>query len=320
MLAITTGEPAGIGPDICLDIANSDLAQHCVLIGCPALLESRAKAMGRTFLWQAWQADQSMPLKPGHLWLEAIATADEVTSGQLNPRNSAYVMQLLDRAIKGCQNGEFKAMVTAPVQKSVINDAGFAFSGHTEYLAQQTHTDKVVMMLANEKLRVALVTTHLPLAKVSQAITPSILEKTLRIVHHDLIHHFGIEQPRISVCGLNPHAGEAGHMGMEEIEVIQPCIEKLRKDGLNLSDALPADTAFTPSALTGVDAVVSMYHDQGLPVIKSQSFGEVVNITLGLPIIRTSVDHGTALSIAGSGKALSTSLFSAIERALEMAA
>lgn len=318
MLAITTGEPSGIGPDVCLDLAGTPLALQCVLIGCEDTLIARAQQLGKSVKFQTWRGDSSATLASDALWLLNIATADTVEAGKLNKANSRYVLKTLDAAIQGCQAGEFDAMVTAPVQKSIINDADIPFSGHTEYLAESTDTNKVVMMLANDSLRVALVTTHLPLKDIAKAISYDNVEKTLRIVDQDLKRKFGLKNPRISVCGLNPHAGEGGHLGMEEQQIIQPCIEKLRQEGLNLSDALPADTAFTQKALVGVDAVVAMYHDQGLPVVKAQSFGEVVNITLGLPIIRTSVDHGTALDLAGSGKASSTSLFTAIQCALNM--
>jgi len=318
MLAITSGEPAGIGPDICLDIAGTHYAEKCVLIGCPELFAERAKLMSKTFDWQEWQAESKEQLRPGSVWVLPVSTEEAVEPGVLNVKNANYVVKTLDTAIQGCLDQRFTAMVTAPVQKSIISDAGLQFSGHTEYLAEACERDKVVMMLANGDLRVALVTTHLPLRDVSDACSYDNIEQTLRIVHHDLVNHFGIDNPRISVCGLNPHAGESGHMGREEIEVIQPCIKALRSEGLNLSDALPADTAFTRKALVGVDAVVAMYHDQGLPVVKAQGFGEVVNVTLGLPIVRTSVDHGTALDLAASGRGSSTSLFSAIDCALNI--
>lgn len=319
MLAITTGEPSGIGPDICLDIATSNDAAKCVLIGCKKTLEDRATQLGKTVAFVPWQPGKPSTLPNNSLWIIDTPVAEPVVTGQLNTANGRYVINTLDIAIDGCKRRDFSGIVTAPVQKSVINDAGIPFSGHTEYLAESTDCEKVVMMLANDDLRVALVTTHLPLNKISEAVTYDNVAQTLRIVHNDLSHTFGIDQPRISVCGLNPHAGEDGHLGMEEINTIQPCINNLRSnEGLNLSDALPADTAFTKKALVGVDAVVAMYHDQGLPVVKSQGFGEVVNITLGLPIVRTSVDHGTALDLAGTGNASSTSLFSAIRCAMRM--
>lgn len=318
MLAITTGEPAGIGPDICLDIVNTEYAKNCVLIGCESTLQQRAKTLGKDIQFAYWSPDTITPLTKNSLWLYPVETAVAVTAGQLTADNGHYVLSVLDTAIEGCQKGWFGGIVTAPVQKSIINDAGILFSGHTEYLAESLDDSDVVMMLANDNLRAALVTTHLPLRDIPDAITADKVTSTLRIVDKDLREKFGIAKPRISVCGLNPHAGEGGHLGTEEIEIIQPCIDKLKSEGLNLSDPLPADTAFTKKALDGVDAVVAMYHDQGLCVVKAQGFGEVVNISLGLPIVRTSVDHGTALDLAATGKASSTSLFSAIRCALSM--
>jgi len=243
----------------------------------------------------------------------------EVRTGQLDRANAAYVLRLLDVAIDGCLRGDFAAMVTAPVQKSIINEAGIAFSGHTEYLAERTGAPLPVMMLASGTLRVALATTHLPLSAVSGAITRPLLEQVLRILDHDLRTHFGLRAPRILVCGLNPHAGESGHLGREEIDVIAPVIEQLRLDGLQLIGPAPADTAFTPHMLAQADAVLAMYHDQGLPVIKHVGFSDAVNVTLGLPILRTSVDHGTALNLAGTGKADAGSLCAALNLAIELA-
>jgi 4-hydroxythreonine-4-phosphate dehydrogenase len=253
----------------------------------------------------------------GELCVLPISLAHSAQAGILNKANSGYVLALLDRATQGCVKGEFSAMVTAPVHKGIINEAGMPFTGHTEYIANITQGHPV-MMLATEGLRVALVTTHLPLSEVSEAITPDTLESVIRILHHDLITRFGISQPTILVCGLNPHAGENGYLGREEIDVIDPILEKLRAEGMNLQGALPADSLFTPKYLNDADAVLAMYHDQGLPVLKYKGFGNAVNITLGLPIIRTSVDHGTALDIAGSGRSDIGSLQYAVKTALTM--
>ena len=245
--------------------------------------------------------------------------AQPVTAGELDPRNARYVIEMLDRACDGCTNGEFAAMVTAPVQKSTIMEAGFAFTGHTEYLAARTRSALPVMMLKSPNLSVALVTTHLPLSEVPGAITPERLRATLRIVHTDLERHFSVMSPRIAVLGLNPHAGESGHLGREEIDVIQPVLRQLRDEGIDVRGPIPADTAFTRQFLQSVDVVVAMYHDQGLPVVKHDGFGHAVNVTLGLPIVRTSVDHGTALSLARTGKADSGSLRAALTLAIELA-
>jgi 4-hydroxythreonine-4-phosphate dehydrogenase len=247
-----------------------------------------------------------------------VPLAAPVAAGRLDPANSPYVLALLDRAAAGCMDASFAAMVTAPVHKGAINDAGIAFTGHTEYLARLTSTPRVVMMLAGGGLRVALATTHLALAEVASAITREGLEATLRILHRELQRHFGVAAPRILVAGLNPHAGEGGHLGREEVEVILPVLDRLRQQGMRLDGPLPADTLFTPQVLARGDCVLAMYHDQGLPVLKYASFGRGVNVTLGLPIVRTSVDHGTALELAGSGKADAGSLVAAIEMALEM--
>ena len=272
---------------------------------------------------------QLIPVEPGH-WPEQPAAAGSlyvwdtplsapVVAGQLDPTNAAYVLETLHRAGSGCINGDFAGMITAPVHKGVINESGIPFSGHTEFLADLTHTAQVVMMLATRGLRVALVTTHLPLRDIADAITPERLEWVTRILHADLQDKFGIAQPRILVCGLNPHAGEGGHLGHEEIDIIEPTLERLRGEGMDLRGPLPADTLFTPKYLEHCDAVLAMYHDQGLPVLKYKGFGAAVNITLGLPIIRTSVDHGTALDLAGSGKIDTGSLQVALETAYQMA-
>lgn len=319
--AVTPGEPAGIGPDLCLLLAAQAQPYPLIAIASQALLAARAS--------QLQLGVQLIPVEPGH-WPEQAAAAGSlyvwdtplsapVVAGQLNPANAAYVLQTLHRAGTGCANGDFAGMITAPVHKGVINQAGIPFSGHTEYLAELTHTEQVVMMLATQGLRVALVTTHLPLRDVADAITPERLERVSRILHADLVNKFGIAAPRILVCGLNPHAGESGHMGREEIDIIEPCLARLRGDGLNLIGPLPADTLFTPKHLEHCDAVLAMYHDQGLPVLKYKGFGAAVNITLGLPIIRTSVDHGTALDLAGSGQVDTGSLQVALQTAYQMA-
>lgn len=319
-LALTPGEPAGIGPDLCIQIAQQGHPHQLVAICDPDLLAERAAHLGLPLEILPYRAD--MPLSrtaPGSLWVEPVRLAEPACAGQLNPANAQYILETLSRATRGCQSGEFAALVTAPVHKGVINDAGVAFSGHTEFLEQLTQTDKVVMMLATEGLRVALATTHLPLQAVPGAITQPLLEQVLTVLQHDLQHSFGLDNPRILIAGLNPHAGEGGHMGREEIEVIEPVIARLRQQGYNLSDPLPADTLFTEKLLQTADAVLAMYHDQGLPVLKYKGFGRAVNITLGMPIIRTSVDHGTALDLAGTGRADYGSLLTAINYAAEMA-
>lgn len=318
-LAITPGEPAGIGPDIVLQTAMQAQRATLVAICDPQLLRDRAQLLGLDIrIREVADMPPQQPASAGELWVKPVALSAPCKAGELNPHNSAYVLRTLDLAIEGCQQGHFQAMVTAPVNKAVINEAGIAFSGHTEYLAQKTGTERVVMMLASHHLRVALVTTHLPLRAVSDAIQPAMLRQTLDILRHDLVHDFGIDNPRILVLGLNPHAGEGGHMGREEIDIIEPVLEACREQGYALSGPLPADTAFTPDYLQQADAVLAMYHDQGLPVLKHQGFGAAVNITLGLPIVRTSVDHGTALELAGSGKASNGSLLTAIDIALQM--
>lgn len=319
-LVLTSGEPAGIGPDLAILLAQQALDCEVVTIGCPQLLQQRAAQLGQTVQITPFDATQAASANPaGVIKLLPIDTAVPVTTGQPDPRNAAYVLSMLDSAIHGCQQGLFQAMVTAPVQKSVINEAGIGFSGHTEYLAEKTGTPQVVMMLATEELRVALATTHLPLKDVAAAITAPLLERVIRILQHDLQQFWGIASPRILVAGLNPHAGEGGHLGSEEIDTIIPVLEQLRAQGLQLLGPLPADTLFTPKYLQQADAVLAMYHDQGLPVLKYQGFGRAANITLGLPIIRTSVDHGTALDLAGTGQIDSGSLHTAIHIARQMA-
>lgn len=331
IVAVTSGEPAGIGPDICLRLAGYQGAARLVILGDRALLEARAIRLGLDVAFVDFcpkiPVDRSkQEIAPGRSVLEVLhlPLAVPAIPGQLDPANGAYVLSLLDRALAGCQSGEFAAMVTAPVHKGVINAAGVHFTGHTEYLAEHTGTPLVVMMLAGNTergpLRVALATTHLPLKEVPVAITADVLETTLRILHTDLRRKYGIEQPRILVAGLNPHAGEGGYLGMEEIEVITPVLEKLRAEGMQLSGPYPADTMFTPPILAQGDAVLAMYHDQGLTALKYATFGQGINVTLGLPIIRTSVDHGTALDLAGTGRADPGSLYEAVAEATRMAA
>jgi 4-hydroxythreonine-4-phosphate dehydrogenase len=318
-LAVTPGEPAGIGPDIVLHAALRGTAATLVCIGDPTLLSERARALGLPV--QLDLVTDQLPDAPaarGRLWVSPVPLATASAAGVLDPANAHYVLETLDRATDGCLDGRFDGMVTGPVNKAIINDAGVPFSGHTEYLARRTGTDHVVMMLANRELRVALATTHLPLRAVSDALSRSSLRQTLDILHAELSSRFGYARPRIMVLGLNPHAGEGGHLGREEIDVIEPVLADCRRDGYLVSGPVPADTAFTPAALQTADAVLAMYHDQGLPVLKAQGFGATVNITLGLPIVRTSVDHGTALALAGSGAADPSSLLTAIDMAARL--
>ena len=303
-IAVTSGEPAGIGPDICLRLADRSWPARLVVLGDRNLLATRARALG---------------LDASRIEICDVPLQQPALAGRLDPANARYVLDILDVALAGCRRGDYAAMVTAPVHKGIINDAGIPFSGHTEYLADHTATPRVVMMLSGAGLRVALATTHLALKDVPAAITRDDLEITIRILHADLQARFGIARPRILVAGLNPHAGEGGHMGREEIEVISPVLDKLRAEGMNLVGPLPADTLFTKKVLAGSDAQLAMYHDQGLAVLKYAAFDEGINVTLGLPIIRTSVDHGTALDLAGTGKASPTSLFAAIDAAIDMA-
>lgn len=327
-LVITSGEPAGIGPDLCLQLVR--LALPLVVVADKELLQQRAAQLGCAVQFHDYSAE--FPHSLGKLSVLHVPLAQAAQAGTLNRANAGYVLSMLRRAVEGCVAGEFSGMVTAPVHKGIINQAGVPFTGHTEYLAELTHTPQVVMMLTgaatgveggagarNFALRVALVTTHLPLREVADAITQPLLEATLRILRYDLQRRFAIRNPRILVAGLNPHAGEGGHLGREEIEVMIPVLDKLRAEGFDVSQPLPADTLFATHRLHGCDAVLTMYHDQGLPVLKHASFGTGVNITLGLPVIRTSVDHGTALDLAGTGKAHVGSLLEAIKVAVEMA-
>ncbi len=318
-LAVTPGEPAGIGPDICLSLALEPLPAQIVALADPDMLRARAEQMGLELRVEAWSAEKPpRPHCPGVLPVQPVPLATPVIPGQLDSANAAYVLDSLRQACRGCLDGEFDALITGPVHKGIINEAGIGFSGHTEFLAEQTGTEQVVMMLATRSLRVALVTTHLPLNAVSAAITRPRLERVIRILRHDLLTRFGLDDPRILVCGLNPHAGEGGHLGHEEQEIIQPTLEILRAEGFALLGPLPADTAFVPENLARADVVLAMYHDQGLPVLKHLGFGEAINLTLGLPIIRVSVDHGTALELAGTGRARADSLRLAVNTAYEM--
>lgn len=317
VLAITSGEPAGIGPDICLDLPTADLPCRCVVLGDKELLQARAALLGKSV--RICDYDAATAPEAGVLEVLNIPLHAPCEVGVLAVENSPYVLSLLDRAYAGVQAGEFSAMVTAPLHKGIINDSGVAFSGHTEYLAEKSGAKQVVMMLAGGGLRVALVTTHLPLKDIAGAINSALVESVATILAQDLHSKFGVENPNILVTGLNPHAGEGGHLGREEIDIITPALERLRAGGMNIHGPYPADTLFQPFMLQGVDAVLAMYHDQGLPVLKYASFGKGVNITLGLPFVRTSVDHGTALALAGSGRADSGSLIVAVDTALVMA-
>ena len=319
-IVITSGEPAGIGPDACVTLAQMDWEADVVVAADAELLAATAAALALPLAIERYDSSNpSGPRRSGTLSVLHIPTKRAVVAGQPDPRNAAYVIDMLDRACDGCMNGEFAAMVTAPVQKSTLLDAGYAFTGHTEYLAARTRAALPVMLLLSDQLRVALVTTHLPLAEVPHAITRERLRSTIRIVNTDLERHFSLSAPRIAVLGLNPHAGEAGHLGHEEIDVIQPVIRELRAEGIDVQGPIPADTAFTPRFLKTADVIVAMYHDQGLPVIKHVGFGNAVNVTLGLPILRTSVDHGTALALARTGKADAGSLRAALALAIDLA-
>lgn len=319
VLALTAGEPAGIGPELCLQLALEARSAGVVVVASRPLLEARAKQMNLAVELRAWQPGESPEMEAGLLSVLHVDGCANHEPGTLDTGSGAYVLRTLEVAASGCLSGDFDGMVTAPVHKGVINDAGIAFSGHTEFLQELCGVDRVVMMLATEELRVALVTTHLPLKDVSAAITPERLTQVTRILDADLKKFFGVARPRILVAGLNPHAGEGGHLGREEIDTIEPTLEALRAEGISLTGPLPADTLFTPHWLDQADAVLAMYHDQGLPVLKFQGFGRAVNITLGLPIVRTSVDHGTALDLAGTGRADAGSLHTALKIGEQMA-
>lgn len=319
-LAITPGEPAGIGPELLIQSVQQGCAHELVAFADPELLKQRAELLGLPLKLKLFDQHQpATPLLPTELCIHPVDLSTHSRAGTLDIANAGYVLACLDAAIDSCKANQCQALITGPVQKSIINDAGIAFSGHTEYLAQKTDTDTVVMMLATADMRVALATTHLPLRDVADAISKDLLHRVIEILSHDLKTKFAIQQPNILVCGLNPHAGEGGHLGNEEIEIISPMIEHFKKQGLNLIGPLPADTLFTDKHLKSADAVLAMYHDQGLPVLKYSGFGRAANITLGLPIIRTSVDHGTALDLAGKGIADGGSFAVAIAVATEMA-
>lgn len=317
-LYVTSGEPAGIGPDICLDLANRKDTRPIVVLADRVLLAERAKQLNLNIELIDYQ-DQNLPTKEGQLYVEHVPLHVCTQAGVLNPKNAHYVLAQLEKAAMSALNGDSVGVATAPVQKSVINEAGIAFSGHTEYFQEVAGVTRVVMLLTTKTLRVALATTHLSLRQVADAITPDRLTEVINILLQDLKQKFQIEHPRILVCGLNPHAGEDGYLGTEEIEIINPVLRHYQQKGEKISLCLPADTLFTPENLKEADAVLAMYHDQGLPVLKSQGFGEAINITLGLPFIRTSVDHGTALSLAGTGHAKSSSLHVAVDLALHLA-
>jgi 4-hydroxythreonine-4-phosphate dehydrogenase len=317
-IAITTGEPAGIGPDLCAALPQGQFSAELVLIGDPQLLQTRSGRLDPSI--SPPLHDPAATPQPGKITLYPVTLRTPVRAGQLNRANAGYVLETLDRAIMGCLDQQFQAMVTAPIHKGIINEAAIAFTGPTDYLAEKTATRDVVMMLAAPGLRVALATTHLPLAEVAAAVTGPRLTSVLRCLNIELQRKLHIARPRILVAGLNPHAGESGHLGREEIEIMEPVIRLLREEGMDISGPLPADTLFTPPWLARADAILAMYHDQGLPVLKYMGFGQAVNITLGLPIIRTSVDHGTALDKAGTGQADAGSLVAAIQCAIDMAA
>ncbi len=317
-IALTPGEPSGIGPDLCIQLAQSTSPCQLIVIADPELLSQRAKQLNLPISINLFNSEHPITQQTaGILTVLPIHLQEKSACGKLNQNNSHYVVKTIETATNGCLSGLFSAMVTGPVHKGIINDAGIAFSGHTEFIASITGGHPV-MMLATEGMRVALATTHLPLAAVSKAITYTTLSKVIYILNDDLRNRFGLNQPRILVCGLNPHAGEGGHLGREEIEIIEPVLKECRQQGIKLQGPLPADTLFNEKYLKNADAVLAMYHDQGLPVLKYKGFGKAVNITLGLPIIRTSVDHGTAIDLAGTGKADMGSLLIAIQTAIQM--
>lgn len=318
IIALTPGEPAGIGPELALAIANCDLDARVIAIADADMLSARAHEMGLE-VEVLTNSDPDPAFDGGRLVVRHVPFPVAVECGRPDPANAAALVQCMDIAARGCMDGDWQAMVTGPVNKAVINDGGIVFSGHTEHLARIAGADLPVMMLATDTLRVALVTTHLPLGDVPAAITPPRLLQTLETLDRDLRSRFGIARPRILVCGLNPHAGEGGHLGREEIDIIEPTLELARQKGIDAAGPMPADTLFTPDRLEGASAVLAMYHDQGLPVLKYAGFGKAVNVTLGLPFIRTSVDHGTALDIAGAGRADPGSLIAAIDMAARMA-
>lgn len=318
-LVITPGEPAGVGPDLIISLAQMSWDLPWVVCADPQLLKTRAELLNLPL--SLVEYDPATPPQihtPSQIYVLPIALHTNVIPSTLDARNGLYVVETLARACDGCLNGEFSALVTGPVHKGIINDAGVHFTGHTEFFADRSHCERVVMMLATDTLRVALATTHLPLRDVANAITGELLHEIITILNHDLKTKFGIAEPQIYVCGLNPHAGESGHMGREEIDIIEPALTQLRQQGIHLHGPYPADTLFQPKYLTHADAVLAMYHDQGLPVLKYEGFGRAVNITLGLPFIRTSVDHGTALELAGTKSADAGSFCTALNLAINM--
>ncbi len=317
VIALTPGEPAGIGPDLAVLLAQETFACALVFIADADVLAQRALQLQRPFSAQSWTGRR--PITSG-IYLCPVPASEPTVPGRLKNTNAAYVMRTLERAVDGCLAGEFDALLTGPVHKAAINDAGIPFTGHTEFLAERAGAEQPVMMLATHDLRVALATTHLPIAQVSRHITQELLTRVLDVLQRELRTRFRIVDPRILVCGLNPHAGEGGHLGREEIEVIEPVVRRLSERGMRLTGPVPADTAFTPTQLARCDAVLAMYHDQGLPVIKHHDFAHAVNVTLGLPFVRTSVDHGTALELAGTGRADASSLRAALRTALELTA
>ncbi len=318
-IVITAGDPAGIGPDIVADALDRDYAAAIAVLGDPGVIADRARQIGKAVTVSECDRGEFLPHRPGNIRVTPVSVSSPVSAGRLDPANAAAVIATIDTATDLCLAGDADAMVTAPVHKAVINDAGIAFRGHTEWIAERVGNALPVMMLAGPKLRVCLATTHLPLSAVPGAINAELLSRILEIMDRDIGRLYGIGRPRIGVLGLNPHAGEGGYLGREEIEIITPTLESLRSEGMCLTGPLPADTAFTPGVLDELDAVLAMYHDQGLPVIKHQGFGDVVNVTLGLPLIRTSVDHGTALELAGTGEASADSMVAAIELAIAFA-
>lgn len=316
-IALTTGEPGGVGPDLCLALAQESFPCKLTVIGDPDLLRARAKHLGMHVELYASDLHSTPTHQRGSLWIYSAGIAPDPLPGRLSTLNAPYVLETLKRGAQACLHGWVDALVTPPVHKGIINDAGFPFTGHTEFFADLTGGSPV-MLLATEGLKVALATTHLPLSRVSNAIQFDSLAQTIKCLHAELIDRFQIAQPRILVCGLNPHAGENGHLGTEELNIIAPCIELMKQQGIDARGPVPADTAFTPPSLAEADVILAMYHDQGLPVLKHKGFGRAVNITLGLPIIRTSVDHGTALELAGTGNVDPGSLFMAVNMAIEM--
>lgn len=318
-IAVTPGEPAGIGPDLVIQLAQQAWPAQLVVFADQQMLLDRAKHLGLPLVLTPYDSKSERVQEVGELYVVQIPVAADVKMGELNSENGHYVVETLRQACKKNIDGEFDAVVTGPVHKGIINQAGISFSGHTEFFAYESNTNDVVMMLSTEGLRVVLATTHIPLAYVAKAITRERLHKVIHIVHTDMKLKFGVEQPHIFVCGLNPHAGENGHLGREEIDTIIPALEGLRSEGIKITGPLPADTMFQPKYMEQADCILAMYHDQGLPVLKHKGFGRSVNITLGLPFIRTSVDHGTALDLAGSGKADKGSFEFAMNKAIKLA-